>query len=112
MPFTQRASQCGVNRRELLQVGGLSFLGLNSAGLQLLRAAEKEQSSSAKYRRNSCVFIFLFGGPSHIDLWDMKPEAPVSIRGEFHPVDTNVPGIQLCEHLPLLSKQMDKFCLL
>ena len=112
MPFTQRTSRFGVNRRELLQIGGLSFLGLNSAGLRKLRAAENEQSSSAKYRRNSCVFIFLFGGPSHIDLWDMKPEAPVSIRGEFNPVDTNVSGIQLCEHLPLLSKQMDKFCLL
>jgi hypothetical protein len=58
------------------------------------------------------VFIFLFGGPSHIDLWDMKPAAPLEIRGDFQPIATRVPGIQLCEHLPLLAQQMDKFCLL
>jgi hypothetical protein len=54
----------------------------------------------------------LFGGPSHIDLWDMKPAAPVEIRGEFRPAATNVPGISLCEHLPLLARKMDKLCLL
>ena len=96
MSSVTRTSRFNVNRRELLQIGGFSFLGLNAAGLRQLRAAEEETSSSAKYRRNSCVFIFLFGGPSHIDLWDMKPEAPSSIRGEFNPVNTNVPGIQLC----------------
>lgn len=58
------------------------------------------------------MFIFLFGGPSHIDLWDMKPNAPREIRGEFQPVATQVPGISLCEHLPLMARQMDKFCLL
>ncbi len=62
-------------------------------------------------RINSCVFVFLFGGPSHIDLWDMKPQAPVEIRGEFQPAATKVPGIQLCEHLPRLAQQMDKLCL-
>src|SRR4029078_10869908 len=51
-------------------------------------------------------------GPSHIDLWDMKPAAPVGIRGDFQPISTNVPGIQLCEHLPQPAQQMDKFCLL
>jgi hypothetical protein len=58
------------------------------------------------------VFIFLFGGPSHIDLWDMKPEAPVEIRGEFQSIPTNVPGIRVCEHLPQFARQMDKICLL
>src|SRR5205823_10293664 len=51
-------------------------------------------------------------GPSHIDLWDMKPSAPAEIRGEFQPAATRVPGIQLCEHLPQLAAQMDKLCLL
>ncbi len=62
-------------------------------------------------RARSCVFIFLFGGPSHIDLWDMKPEAPAEVRGEFNPIATNVPGIAICEHLPLLARQLDKLCL-
>lgn len=103
--------QHGLSRRELLHVGGLSFLGLNAFQLEQLRAADSNATGS-KQKQNSCVFIFLFGGPSHIDLWDMKPEAPLSVRGDFKPVDTNVPGIQLCEHLPMLSQQMDKFCLL
>jgi hypothetical protein len=57
------------------------------------------------------VFIFLFGGPSHIDLWDMKPNAPLEIRGEFKPIRTNIPGIHVCEHLPGFARQMDKICL-
>ena len=56
--------------------------------------------------------MFLFGGPSHIDLWDMKPQAPVEIRGEFQSVATSVPGIRLCEHLPRMAQQMHRFCLL
>jgi hypothetical protein len=63
-------------------------------------------------RANACVFLFLFGGPSQIDLWDMKPAAPVEIRGDFQLAATSVPGIQICEHLPRLAQQMDKLCLL
>lgn len=99
------------SRREWLQVGGLSLLGLTSRHLSQLRSAESNLSTRQP-RAKSCVFIFLFGGPSHIDLWDMKPAEPVGIRGEFNPVATNVAGIQLCEHLPRLAQQMDKFCLL
>ena len=98
-------------RRQSLIAGGLSLLGLTSAELSAMRAASAAPVA-AKHRPNSCVFIFLFGGPSHIDLWDMKPEAPAEIRGEFQPVATNVPGISLCEHLPHLARQMDKLCLL
>jgi len=65
-----------------------------------------------KHRQNSCVFLFLFGGPSQVDLWDMKPEAPVDVRGEFRSISTAVPGIHVCEHLPRLAGQMDKICLL
>ena len=76
-------------------------------------AAAPADASGARRRHHSCVFVFLFGGPSHIDLWDMKPQAPAEIRGEFKPVgDQGVPGIQICEHLPLLAEQMDKLCLL
>lgn len=108
-----RPSRAGpVSRRELLRVGGLSLLGLSSLDLARLRAAERPGVAPSPGRRNSCIFIFLFGGPSHIDLWDMKPQAPLEIRGEFKPIATNVPGIQICEHLPALAAQMDKLCLL
>jgi hypothetical protein len=99
----------GSTRRELLRAGGLTALGLSSLGLERLRA---EGSREAVHRKNSCVFVFLFGGPSHIDLWDMKPDAPAEIRGEFRPVATAVPGIRVCEHLPRLSRSMDRLCLL
>jgi hypothetical protein len=100
----------GFNRRELLRVGGLSLLGLNASDLARLRA---QAAGGPEARRGkACVFLFLFGGPSHIDLWDMKPAAPAEVRGEFRPQATAVPGIHLCEHLPLLARQTDKLCLL
>ncbi|MEX0678478.1 MAG: DUF1501 domain-containing protein [Pirellulales bacterium] len=108
---TDPTSPARVSRRELLCVGGLSLLGLSSTNLARLRAAAPPDAP-AERRFNSCIFIFLFGGPSHIDLWDMKPQAPAEIRGEFKPIATRVPGIQICEHLPRLATQMDKLCLL
>ncbi len=99
----------GIHRRELLRVGGLSLLGLNALDLARLRT---QAADSPARRSNACVFLFLFGGPSHIDLWDMKPGAPVEVCGEFKPQATAVPGIHLCEHLPLLARQTDKLCLL
>jgi len=101
-----------VSRRRMLEVGGLSVLGLGLGDLARLRAATLEESPAARHRGNSCVFVFLFGGPSQIDLWDMKPEAPLNVRGEFQPVSTSVPGISICEHLPRLSRQIDRLCLL
>jgi hypothetical protein len=102
----------GFTRRELLRVGGLSLFGLTSADLARGRARAVSHSPLARRRRHSCVFLFLFGGPSHIDLWDMKPNAPEEVRGEFTPARTRVPGIHVCEHLPLLGRHMDKVCLL
>jgi hypothetical protein len=102
----------GYTRRELLRVGGLSLLGLSQLDLARLRAVPAATPAQAKRRRNACVFFFLFGGPSHIDLWDMKPAAPSSIRGEFHPTATRVPGIHICEHLPRLAQVMHQVCLL
>lgn len=107
--FTNRSQ---LLRRDCLRIGALSTLGLTVPDLVQLRAATAARSPETKKRANSCIFIFLFGGPSHIDLWDMKPEAPAEIRGEFQSIATNTPGIRICEHLPLLAKQMDKFCLL
>lgn len=105
------------DRRSLLRSSVALSLGAvrasDVAGLQRASTAEGPmQAVDANGKAKSCVFIFLFGGPSHIDLWDMKPSAPEEIRGEFQPVSTSVPGIQMCEHLPLLGQQMHRFCLL
>ncbi len=93
------------SRRGLLQAGVLAPLGL---GLSHLLAAESAKVIE-KPRAKSCLLIFMEGGPSHIDLWDMKPEAPADIRGEFQPIRTKTPGIHLCNHLPLLAKQWHHF---
>ena len=93
-------------RRAFLLSSGLSFFGLTVPSLAQLRAA-----SNDRRKHHSCVFLFLFGGPSQIDLWDMKPLATEQIRGEFRPNPTSVPGIQVCEHLPRLARIMDKVCL-
>lgn len=109
--WTQVAAAGAISRRAWLQLGGLSALGLSATELGRLRAMAEVHRQAAP-RANSCVFIFLFGGPSHIDLWDMKPQAAAEIRGEFRPITTRVPGMQLCEHLPRLAGQTDKLCLL
>jgi hypothetical protein len=100
------------SRRTWLRAGGLSLLGLSTADLARLRAAPASSAAVEKRRRNSCIFLFLFGGPSQIDLWDMKPRAPVEVRGEFQPIATSVPGVQVCEHLPRFARVLDKVCLL
>ena len=92
-----------LTRRHLLTVGGLGFLGL---GLPSLLRAEKP-----KARAKAVIFLHQFGGPSHIDTFDMKPAAPDSIRGELKPIATKVPGIQVCNLLPRMAKVMDKVTL-
>jgi hypothetical protein len=77
--------------------------------LSHLLAADK--ATSIKARARSCLLIFMEGGPSHIDLWDMKPDAPVEIRGEFRPIRSTVPGLVVCEHLPRLANQMHRLAL-
>src|SRR5262245_9981335 len=101
-----------LRRRDWLNVAGISVLGLTAPDLFHLRARTSAAAPAARHKGNSFVFLFLFGGPSHIDLWDMKPQAPAEIRGEFNPVATNVAGIEICEHLPRLTQTMDKLCLL
>jgi hypothetical protein len=101
------------SRRQFLVSTGLGWLGLTPAALGRLRAATPATSPGAeKRRRNSCVFLFLFGGPSHIDLWDMKPDSPAEVRGEFRPAATAVPGVHVCEHLPRFARVLDRVCLL
>jgi hypothetical protein len=82
-----------ISRREVLQVGGIGLLGLTLP--RLLRAAATPAGRAAS--ADACILIFLNGGPSHLDMWDMKPAAPVEIRGEFRPIASTVPGVQLSE---------------
>lgn len=96
-------------RREFLRAGSIGMAGMSSPLLPLFGA---EPGTAKPARAKSCVFLFLFGGPSQIDLWDMKPSAPAEIRGDFTPTATKVPGIHLCQHLPRLGQQMDKICLI
>jgi len=112
-PMTKSSiDQLRIARRSCLQIGGLSLLGLTTPQLRSLQAATIAENPEQPARAKSCIFIFLFGGPSHIDLWDMKPTAPAEVRGEFSSINTATPGICVCEHLPRLAQQMDKFCLL
>ncbi|HEV3143440.1 MAG TPA: DUF1501 domain-containing protein [Gemmataceae bacterium] len=97
----RRSSQ--PSRRRLLQLGGLGALGLSLP--RLLHAAEQKPAAV----KRSCVLFLLHGGPSQLDIWDMKPGAPAEIRGEFRPAATSVPGVQFTELLPLLAKQAHRF---
>ncbi|MFP6631601.1 MAG: DUF1501 domain-containing protein [Planctomycetota bacterium] len=97
--------QCdGVSRRAFLKVGGMALGGLSLGQLLELEAAAGTGSS-----HKAVINIYLPGGPSHIDLWDLKPDAPSEIRGEFRPIKTNVPGMEICELFPRLAKMADKF---
>ena len=91
-------------RREALQAGAIGILGLgvnHLAGLRAARAATHPAGGTAK----SCIFIFLSGGLAQHDSFDLKPAAPANIRGEFKPIATRTPGLQICEHLPMLAKR-------
>ena len=92
------------SRRDALRVGALSFAGLSLADVTRLQAA-----SQSGRRQKSVIMIFLNGGPPHLDMYDMKPDLPAEYRGEFQPIDTNVPGMQICELMPQQAKIADKF---
>jgi len=98
-----------VSRRQFVRGLGFGMLGLELP--QLLQIQRAMADSSRKKPAKSCIMIFLFGGPSHIDTWDMKPDAPLECRGEFHPIETATPGIQLCEHLPKTARVMEDVAL-
>ena len=101
----------GTTRREILKVGGLGIAGLSLA--DWFRGRESRTNPSGdKGRETSCIFIFLSGGPSHLETFDPKPNAPVNIRGPYGTIPTNVPGVQIGELLPLVAEQMDKCALI
>jgi hypothetical protein len=99
----------GISRRDFLRVGGLALGGLSLGDLFRLRA---EAAVPDQRRQKSVIMIFLSGGPSHLDMYDLKPAAPREYRGEFSPIQTNVPGIEICELMPRQAQIADKFAIL
>ena len=97
----------GLNRRNFIKIGGLGM-----GGLSLPHLLKAESQSGVRNSNKAIIMIYLPGGPPHQDMYDIKTEAPSEIRGEFKSIKTNVPGIHVCEHLPLLAKMTDKLVLL
>jgi len=96
----------GMNRRDFFQVGALALGNLTLADVLRLRAQGKDRRVP-----RSVIMVWLPGGPSHIDMYDLKPEAPIEYRGQFRPIKTNVPGFDICELMPLQARIADKLAL-
>ncbi len=96
----------GLTRRNFLQIGAFGA-GLTLADILRLRA-EASPAEGRSTRNKSVIMIYLPGGPSHMDMYDLKPDAPAEFRGEFRPIATNVPGVQICEHFPMQARMWDK----
>lgn len=95
-----------LRRRSILKAGGLNLLGLGTSQLLCARDAAAESDSDATAAKaKACILLFMWGGPAQMDTWDMKPDAPAEVRGEFKPIPTAVPGIQICEHFPRLAQR-------
>ena len=101
---SQTKSGCGVNRRDFMTIGGLG-----TCGLTLPRLLRADADRGPVRGHKSVIMIYLTGGPPHQDMVDLKPDAPSEIRGEFSPVSTSVPGIQICELMPRMAAMQDKF---
>src|SRR5436189_1386394 len=106
---SRKARHCdGLNRRAFLKAGALGIGGLTLADLLQLRAHAATGSPS----RKAVIMVYLNGGPSHVDMYDLKPDAPVEYRGEFKPIKTNVPGMDVCELMPLQATIADQFAII
>jgi hypothetical protein len=109
IPFGQpRRNTCdGITRRHALRIGASGLI----AGLSLPRLLEMQATAATEKapRAKACIFIFLEGGPSQLDMWDLKPDAPVEVRGPYKPIATSVTGTRICEHLPLCAKVLHKY---
>src|SRR5438270_13780519 len=98
------------HRRDFIRVGVLSFMGLSlSKYMALADAAKKAPTAPGQTNgtADSAILIWLAGGPSHLDTWDLKPDAPLEIRGTFKPIDTKAHGMQISEHMPKIANQAD-----
>ena len=97
----------GVSRRDFLHAGSLGFMGLT-----MPHFFPSRPGGGAASKDINCIQLMLVGGPSQLDTWDMKPDAPASIRGPYKPIKTNVSGIEISEIFPRMAKHADKFALL
>ena len=97
----------GISRRNFLRAGGLGL-----GGLTLTELLRSDAQAGPSHRPKSVIYIVLPGGPSHIDMYDLKPEAPAEYRGPFHPIATRLPGIDICELMPRQAQLMDQLVLL
>src|SRR5436190_19388091 len=105
---TGNSADCtGLSRRQFLRVGALSSLGLSLPSFLRLRQAAAVAGVPPK--NVNCILLWMQGGPSHIDSFDPKPDAPAEVRGEFQTIPTGLPGVRFVEHLPLLARHTDKF---
>ncbi len=102
----------GVSRRDFLHAGLMTGLGMHLSDLHRMRSLAAQVMKPTHARANACILIWLDGGPSHLDTFDLKPEAPSEIRGPFKPIATDVPGIQVCEHLPKTARMMKHVALI
>lgn len=101
------------SRRQLISAGSLGLFGLSMPGLSAAEQRLSEiQNTARPGKAKACILLFMWGGPGHQDTWDLKPDAPAEIRGEFQPISTNVPGIQICEHFPKLARRTDKLAII
>ncbi len=107
-PFQSPCFDPFVPRREFIRAGALSLFGLGLP--RVLKAAG--QPGAKPRQAKSCIVLFMWGGPAQQDTWDMKPDAPVEYCGEFKPIRTAVPGLQICEHLPKLAQRANDLCLI
>ena len=111
--LTNKHVMCdGLTRRHFLRIGVLGIGGLTLGDLLRLEAQAKIESGKLPSREKSMILLWQHGGPSHLETYDMKPDAPTEYRGPFRPIPTNVPGIQVCELLPMHAKIADKFTLI
>src|SRR6185436_15428268 len=112
----RRCHTCeGPTRRELLRSGSIGLLGLNLANflaMQKAQAAAKYEGARGFGSAKSVIMVFLQGGPSHIDIWDPKPDAPANIRGDFKGIPTKIPGTHIGEHMPMMANSLDKATLI
>src|SRR5450759_1761951 len=109
----------GPTRRELMRIGSIGLMGLSLPHFFLWRdqtkagdAAGKSPGARGWESAKSVIMVFLQGGPSHIDIWDPKPDAPANIRGEFKPIPTRIKGTFISEHMPMMAQHLDKATLI
>src|SRR5687768_4776012 len=101
-----------LHRRDcMLRLGQLGLGSLTLPGLVQGQHAQAALGGSTSAKAKSCILVYLWGGPPQQDMWDLKPDAPEGVRSLFKPIDTNVPGMQICDQMPLVAQHADKYCI-